>query len=377
MAMIGGGTGSFIGPVHLMAARMDSMIELVAGAFSSKTDISEKSGREYGLPDNRIYGSWEEMIEKESRLPADKKPDIICVATPNNLHYGPVIKAINAGFHVICDKPLCISVEEALDIKSALESGNSLFCITHNYSGYPMVKKAREMVAGGELGTIRKVMVEYLQGWLSDKEEERGNKQAEWRSDPAKAGKAGCMGDIGTHAFQLAEYISGNRVKRLFSQLNTYVDGRILDDDGNVFLDFENGIKGTLLASQVACGEENALSIRVYGTEGSLEWKQMEPNNLYFRKKDSALQVYRTASPYGSPGLIAEKHSRLPGGHPEGFIEAFANLYRNFALNIMALRNNEKHDSSYDYPGIADGLRGMKFLDAVVDSSEKDQWREI
>ncbi|MCF8222424.1 MAG: Gfo/Idh/MocA family oxidoreductase [Bacteroidales bacterium] len=377
MAMIGGGTGSFIGPVHLMAARMDSMIELVAGAFSSKTDISEKSGREYGLPVNRIYGNWEEMIEKESRLPADQKPDIICVVTPNNLHYAPVIKAINAGFHVICDKPLCISVEEALDIKSALESGNTLFCITHNYSGYPMVKKAREMVAGGELGTIRKVMVEYLQGWLSDKEEERGNKQAEWRSDPAKAGKAGCMGDIGTHAFQLAEYISGNRVKRLFSQLNTYVDGRILDDDGNVFLDFQNGIKGTLLASQVACGEENALSIRVYGTAGSLEWKQMEPNNLYFRKKDSALQVYRTASPYGSPGPIAEKHSRLPGGHPEGFIEAFANLYRNFALNIMALRNNEKHDSSYDYPGIADGLRGMKFLDAVVDSSEKDQWREI
>jgi len=240
-----------------------------------------------------------------------------------------------------------------------------------------MVKKAREMVAGGELGKIRKVMVEYLQGWLSDKEEERGNKQAEWRSDPAKAGKAGCMGDIGTHAFQLAEYISGNRVKRLFSQLNTYVDGRLLDDDGNVFLDFENGIKGTLLASQVACGEENALSIRVYGTEGSLEWKQMEPNNLFFRKKDSALQVYRTASPYASPGPVAEKHSRLPGGHPEGFIEAFANLYRNFALNIMALRNNEKHDSSYDYPGIADGLRGMKFLDAVVDSSKRDQWREI
>ncbi len=240
-----------------------------------------------------------------------------------------------------------------------------------------MVKKAREMVRKGELGEIRKVHAEYLQGWLSDKEENRGNKQAEWRADPSKAGKAGCMGDIGTHAFQLSEYITGRKVEKLYSRLNTFVEGRLLDDDGNVMLDFEDGIRGTLLASQVALGEENSFSIRIYGSRGSLSWKQMEPNSLLVRWKDKPLQVYRTATGFSSIGRIADRHSRLPAGHPEGFIEAFANLYRNFALSMEARRDGRHPDPDCDYPGIEDGIRGMKFLEAVVSSSKEEKWKEV
>ena len=377
MAMIGGGIGSFIGPVHLMAARMDNMIELVAGAFSSNPDNSARSGMEYGLTEERIYGSWREMIEKESRLPDSLRPDFVCIATPNHLHYKPTLESIKAGFHVVCDKPLCLSVKEALEIKNELDEQDTLFCITHNYTGYPMVKKAREMVQNGKLGIIRKVVVEYLQGWLSDKEEDKGNKQAEWRADPAKAGDAGCMGDIGTHAFQLSEYITGKKVEKLYSQLNTFVEGRLLDDDGNVILNFEDGIRGSLVASQVALGEENSLSIRIYGNRGSLRWRQMEPNSLLVRWKDSPMEVYRTATGFKSIGEIADNHSRLPAGHPEGFIEAFANLYRNFALHLQAYKQGEMQNPEYDYPRIDDGVRGMQFLEAVVKSSKEEKWVKI
>jgi predicted dehydrogenase len=280
MAMIGGGIGSFIGPVHFMAARMDNMIDLVAGAFSSNPETSTRSGLEYGLPKERIYSSWQKMIDSESLLPENDRPDFICIATPNHLHYQPALESIKAGFHVVCDKPLCMSVNEALEIKNALLEHDKLFCITHNYTGYPMVKKAREMVRKGELGTIRKVVIEYLQGGLSEKKEGKGNRRAEWKADPAKAGIAGSMGDIGTHAFQLSEYITGKKVIKLFSQLNIFVEGRLLYDDGNAILNFEDGIKGTLVASQVALGEENGLSIRIYGTRGSIAWQQMEPNSL-------------------------------------------------------------------------------------------------
>ncbi|HCC69884.1 MAG TPA: oxidoreductase [Bacteroidales bacterium] len=377
MAMIGGGTGSFIGPVHLMAARMDNKIELVAGAFSSDPVISARSGKEYGLSKERVYASWQDMIKNESSLSESKKPDFVCITTPNYLHFKPALESIKAGFHIVCDKPLCLEVEEALELKNAIDKRNTLFCLTHNYTGYPMVKKAREMVCNGELGTIRKVVVEYLQGWLSDKEEDKGNKQAVWRADPSKAGMAGCMGDIGTHAFQLSEYITGKRVKKLYSQLNTFVEGRLLDDDATVILNFEEGIKGSLVASQVALGEENSLSIRVYGTKGSLGWKQMEPNSLLLRWKDAPMQVYRTGTGYEAIGSTASKHNRLPAGHPEGFIEAFANLYRNFAINLIALKEGRQHDQQYDYPGIDDGIRGMQFLDAVVRSSREEEWADV
>ena len=377
MAMIGGGIGSFIGPVHLMAARMDNMIELVAGAFSSDAETSIKSGLEYGLPAERVYESWQEMIRAERKLPSGDRPDLVCIATPNHLHFKPALEAIKSGFHIVCDKPLCLNLEEAYELEKAIKQNNTLFCITHNYTGYPMVKKAREMIQNGDLGSIRKVVVEYLQGWLSEKEESLGNKQAEWRADPAKAGAAGCMGDIGTHAFQLSEYITGKKVEKLYSQLNTHIDGRKLDDDGVVILNFEEGIKGSLVASQVAAGEENGLSIRIYGTEGGLEWRQMEPNSLVVRWKSKPLQVYRTATGFEAIGKLVDNHSRIPAGHPEGFIEAFANLYRNFALNLIAEKDNIKHDPQYDYPGIEDGVRGMRFLEAVVKSSKEDRWREV
>ena len=377
MAMIGGGIGSFIGPVHLMAARMDNMIELIAGAFSSDPETSRRSGLEYGLTEQRIYSDWQNMIESESRLPDNERPDFVCIATPNHLHYRPALESIKAGFHLVCDKPLCLSLKEAIEIRDTLVKNDKLFCITHNYTGYPMVKKAREMVRKGELGKIRKVVVEYLQGWLSEKEEEKGNKQAMWRADPAKAGNAGCMGDIGTHAFQLSEYITNRKVKKLYSQLNTFVEGRLLDDDGNVILNFEDQIRGSLVASQVALGEENSFSIRVYGSKGSLNWKQMEPNSLLVRWKDNPFQVYRTGPQFESTGETAANHSRLPAGHPEGFIEAFANLYRNFALHLKAYREGKTQDAVYDYPGIEDGVRGMKFLEAVVRSSKEERWTEV
>ncbi|HDZ41633.1 MAG TPA: Gfo/Idh/MocA family oxidoreductase [Bacteroidetes bacterium] len=377
MAMIGGGIGSFIGPVHLMAARMDNMIELVAGAFSSNPGTSRRSGIEYGLSKERIYDDWHDMICKEAGLPDGIRPDFICIASPNHLHFKPAMEAIAAGFHIVCDKPLCLTVEEAIQLRDALRTTNKLFCLTHNYTAYPMVKKAREMVRDGELGIVRKVVVEYLQGWLSDREEEKGNKQAEWRADPARAGNAGCMGDIGTHAFQLSEYITGKKVEKLYAQLNTFVEGRLLEDDGNVLLNFECGIKGSLVASQVALGEENAFSIRIYGSNGSLRWEQMEPNSLVVRWKDRPMQVYRTGAGFKAMGHIAGLHTRLPAGHPEGFIEAFASLYRNFALHLQSYKKGEKPDPDYDYPGIEDGLRGMRFLEAVVRSSRNKKWTNV
>jgi predicted dehydrogenase len=368
MGMIGGGEGSFIGPVHRMAARLDGLIDLVCGAFSSDPAISEATGMNEGLDPSRIYPSWKEMISHECKLPDDVRPHFISVVTPNHLHYSPAKMALEAGFHIVCDKPLCMSVAEAIDLHETVERTGKLFCLTHNYTGYPMVKRAREMVLGGELGNIRKIAVEYFQGWLSSPVETTGNRQAEWRSDPKKAGIAGAMADIGTHAFNLAEYISGLEVVALSADLHSVVPGRLLDDDGNVILLFENGIRGTLLASQIALGEENNLSIRVYGDRGSLAWKQMEPNTLTLMWPDRPLQQYHTGTSFSEKGKSAPLHTRIPAGHPEGFIEAFANLYRNFALHIFAESEGKSVDVMTDYPGIYEGVRGMKFLEAVVAS---------
>jgi len=374
MAMIGGGTGSFIGPVHRIAAAMDGLVELSAGAFSSDPVVSSETGRALGLDPERVYDSWSEMINRESALPPHLRPHIISVVTPNWLHHGPAVAALDAGFHLVCDKPLSLSLNEALDIEKRVVKNNLLFCITHNYTGYPMVKKARDLVTDGSLGKIRKIAVEYFQGWLSAKVEETGNRQAVWRADPSKAGIAGCMADIGTHAFNLAEYITGLEVNSLFASLNRIVEGRVLDDDGSVILNFEGGAKGSLLASQVATGEENNLRIKIYGTRGGLEWEQMNPNNLLVRWTDRPYEVYRAASAYLGAGSVAGLHTRLPAGHPEGFIEAFANLYRNFAIAVMAHEGGTRAEGKYDYPGIIAGVRGMRFLESVVKSNETHSW---
>jgi predicted dehydrogenase len=370
MGMIGGGEGSLIGPVHRMAARLDGLAGLVCGTFSSDPELSLATGIAEGLPSSRIYADWKDMIRTESTLPAEVKPHFISIVTPNHLHYGPAKMALEAGFHVICDKPLCISVAEALDLHETVERTGRLFCLTHNYTGYPMVKKAREMVTGGEIGKIRKVIVEYLQGWLSTPVEMTGNRQAVWRSDPSRAGIAGAMADIGTHAFNLAEYITGGEVVSLSAELHSTLQGRKLDDDGTVTLSFADGFRGTLLASQVATGEENNLSIRIYGEKGGIYWRQMEPNTLTLMWPDAPVQLFRTGTSFTGTGPAAAMHTRIPAGHPEGFIEAFANLYRNFCMHIRALEEGRQPPETADYPGIHEGVRGMKFLEAAVASSK-------
>ncbi len=368
MGMIGGGEGSLIGPVHRMAARLDGLSELVCGAFSSDPAVSSATGEREYLDRSRVYETWQEMITREKSLSGDLRPHFISIVTPNHLHYGPAKMALEAGFHVVCDKPLCMSVAEAIDLHETVERTSKLFCLTHNYTGYPMVKRVREMVLGGEIGTVRKVVVEYLQGWLSSPVEKTGNRQAEWRSDPARAGIAGAMADIGTHAFNLAEYVSGLEVKAVSADLHSVVPGRLLDDDGNVILHFSNGVCGTLLASQIATGEENNLSIRVYGDRGGISWRQMEPNTVIVLWPDKPPQMLRTGTSFTGSGVAAPMHTRIPAGHPEGFIEAFANLYRNFAHSIIAQMEGRNHEIMADYPGIYEGVRGMKFLEAVVAS---------
>lgn len=375
MGMIGGGTGSLIGPVHRMAARLDGLAELVCGAFSSDPGLSASTGAGEGIQPSRSYATWQEMITTESTLPRDVRPHFITIVTPNNLHYGPAKMAMEAGFHVICDKPLCHSTAEAQDLYETVERTGRLFCLTHNYTGYPIVKRAREIVQAGEIGEVRKVIVEYLQGWLSTPVETTGNRQAAWRSDPSRAGIAGAMADIGTHAFNLAEYITGEEVVSLSASLRRTIPGRVLDDDGAVSLIFESGMQGTLLVSQVATGEENNLSIRVYGEKGGLAWRQMEPNTLTLMWPEAPVQLARTGTSFPGTGRVAAMHTRIPAGHPEGFIEAFANLYRNFMMHLIALEEGHEPDPLADYPGIREGVRGMKFLEAVVSSSRNGSVR--
>jgi predicted dehydrogenase len=375
MGMIGGGEGSFIGPVHRMAARLDGMIDLVSGAFSSDPSVSAATGFKEGLERSRIYDTWQEMIRSESTLPQDIRPHFIAIVTPNHLHYGPARMALEAGFDVLCDKPLCMSVAEAIDLHETIERTGKLFCLTHNYTGYPIIKRAREMIAGGEIGEIRKVAVEYFQGWLSSPVETTGNRQAEWRADPRRAGIAGAMADIGTHAFNLAEYVSGLEVIALSADLHSVLPDRVLDDDGSIFLLFNNGCSGTLLVSQIALGEENNLSLRIYGDKGSIEWKQMEPNSLKVMWPDGLVQIYRTATTFTGASPSSSLHTRIPAGHPEGFIEAFANLYRNFACHILDVSEGRPYNAIKDYPGINEGVRGMKFLEAAVFSGTNNSVR--
>lgn len=365
MGMVGGGTDAFIGAIHRLAALMDNQIELVCGCFSINPEISKSSGKLYYLPDNRVYETFQEMFEKEARLPEGERMDFVSIVTPNFVHFAPAMMALEKGFNVVLDKPITFTLDEALQLKKKVEETGLTLALTHTYSGYPAVKHARQMVAGGELGKIRKVYVEYPQGWLSAKVEDMGNAQASWRTDPKRSGKAGCMGDIGTHAHHLAEYITGLKVTELCADLNTYVPNRLLDDDGAALLRFENGATGVLMATQVAAGEENALKIKVYGEKGGLEWAQMEPNTLIAKWIGKPTQILRVGTSLGS--AVAAHNSRTPGGHPEGYLEAFANIYRNFSLTVRAKMNNQEPTAEMlDFPGVDDGIRGMQFIDTVV-----------
>lgn len=377
MGMIGGGKNAFIGAVHRIAANMDGLIELVCGAFSSNPDNARESGLALYLPKDRVYPDYEEMIEKESRLPEGERMDFVAIVTPNHAHFAPAMLALENGFHVVIEKPMTFSLEEAKLLQKKVADTGLLLCLTHTYAGYPMVKQARQMVKNGVFGKIRKIYVEYPQGWLSRLSEKEGSKQAEWRTDPSRSGKSGCMGDIGTHAAHLAEYISGLQIKQLCADLSIMVEGRALDDDGNVLLRFDNGATGVLFASQVAAGEENALTIRVYGEKGGLEWAQQEPNTLLVKWLDQPTQVFRAGSNYGdrlSP--YAVHNCRTPGGHPEGYLEAFGNLYRNFALTLIArLDGTTPSKEALDFPTVAEGVRGMAFVDNVIRSNESlEKW---
>ncbi len=370
--MVGGGRGAFIGAVHRMAAALDGEIELVCGAFSSDPEKSKASAADLHLPADRSYGSYQEMIEKEKSLPDDQRMDFVSIVTPNHVHYPPAKMAMENGFHVICDKPLCFDLEEAHDLVKTVKDTGMIFALTHNYTGYPMVKQAKHMVAAGELGQIRKIVVEYPQGWLSTKLEDSEQKQASWRTDPKRSGIAGSMGDIGTHAENLAEYISGLRIKSMCADLSTFVPGRLLDDDGNILLRFENGAKGILHASQISAGEENNINIRVYGTKGGIQWHQQEPNTLIVRWLDQPMQYLRTG--VGDLYESTQKHTRLPSGHPEGYLEAFANIYRNFAKCVQARIDGVEVDPVYDdFPRVEDGLRGMQFIYKAVESGKSDE----
>lgn len=369
LGMVGGGEGAFIGAVHRMAAALDGDWQLAAGAFSTDAGRNQRTGEALGLTPQRVYASLDAMIAGERELPESERIDALAIVTPNHLHAPMAIAALNAGFHVFCEKPMAMSVAEAEAIAEAARASGRHFALAFTYSGYPLVEEARARVARGDLGAIRLVQVEYLQGWLSLPIDTAGNKQAEWRTDPARAGLGGCLGDIGTHAFQLAEHVSGLRVETVSAELTTHVAGRRLDDDVSALLRFAGGARGVLKASQVAAGEENGLKLRIHGERGGLEWAQMEPNTLILRWLDRPAEIVRA----GGPGLQESTAGllRTPSGHPEGYIEAFANLYRAFAAAIRGGGNRW-------FPGVADGLRTMRFIEAVIANAASDaKWTMI
>ncbi len=372
MGMVGGGTDAFIGAIHRLAALMDNQIELVCGCFSVNPEISKESGKQYYLPEDRVYATYQEMFEKEAQLPEGERMDFVSIVTPNFVHFAPAMMALDNGFNVVLDKPITFTLDEALKLKEKIEETGLTFALTHTYSGYPAVKHGKHMIAEGQLGKIRKVFVEYPQGWLSSKLEDTGNAQASWRTDPKRSGKAGCMGDIGTHVHHLAEYMTGLKVTELCAELNVFVPNRLLDDDGAALLRFNNGAKGVLMATQIAAGEENAIRIRIYGDKGGLDWEQMEPNTLILKKLGEPTQILRVGTSMNSD--IATHNTRTPGGHPEGYLEAFANIYRNFSLTVRAKANGEKPSAEMlDFPGVEDGIRGMQFIDTVVSAGYNDE----
>ncbi len=369
---IGGGQGSFIGAVHRRAAISDGLTELVAGAFASTPEKAKASGKELLIADDRNYGTWQEMLEKESALPPGERIDFVNIVTPNHVHFEPALAFVEAGFNVVLDKPMVHTSEQAAALVAAVEKHNVVFGVTHNYTGYPMAKEARDWVRSGRLGEIQRVVVEYPQGWLLEKIEDTGAKQAEWRTDPKRSGIAGAMGDIGSHCENLVSYITGLELESLCADLTTFVPGRLLDDDVNVLLRFKNGARGVLWCSQIAAGEENGIAIKVYGTKAGLEWHQEHPNWLYFKDPAGPMQVYKRGNGYF--GEAATRATHLPFGHPEAFFEAFGNLFMNITDAIRAkLVGREPTALELDFPTVYDGARGVKFIEKVVESSRSDQ----
>ena len=378
MGMVGGGPGAFIGNVHRIAARLDDGVELVCGAFSSSPEKSRQTGAELYLDPARVYGSWKEMIAREAQLPEDVRMDFVTIVTPNHLHFPPAKAALRAGFHVISDKPMTLDAAEARELVDLVEQTGLVFGLTHNYTGYPMVKQARAMVGAGEFGEIRRVLVEYPQGWLSQKLESTDHKQASWRHDPKKSGAAGALGDIGTHAENLASYVIGQEVTRVLCETTSFVEGRTLDDDASVMMHFDGGAKGLLFCTQIAAGEENGLRVRVYGETGGLEWWQMEPNTLRVTAHEGPATLLRPG--VGELTPEAEAGVRLPAGHPEGFLEAFANVYRGVsqAIRVHAGEDVPAEGELLDFPDVYDGLQGMKFIEATVESGQNGNvWVEL
>lgn len=361
--IVGGGRGAFIGAVHRIAAELDSEARVVAGAMSSNPDVAKESAADWYL--ERSYDSFKTMATEEAAR--DDGIDFVIVATPNNLHL-PVTRAfLDAGIHVICDKPLTATLDEADEMVELIDKSDCLFALTHTYAGYPMVRQAKEMVAAGELGDLRRVQVEYNQDWLREPLERQGNKQAEWRTDPERAGISCCVGDIGTHAKHLLEFVSGQKVTSLCAELTSFVEGRQLDDDASMLLRMDGGARGTLVCSQIACGEENAISLRIYGTKAGLEWHQQEPNTLIIKRADKPWERYRTGGGY--LGVAATNATRTPAGHPEGYLEAFANIYSDFIADVRRVANGKK--PLKNYPDADDGVRGMRFVKAAVDSADR------
>jgi len=374
LGMVGGGEGAFIGAVHRLAARMDDQYSFVAGALSSTPEKSLRSGASLGLDPKRTYGTYEEMAKKEGR----RKDGIeaVAIVTPNHMHAGPALAFLKAGIHVICDKPLTTSLKEALKLQAAAEKSGKIFAVTHNYTGYPMVRQARAMIAAGELGEIRVVQVEYPQDWLAEPLEQTGQKQADWRTDPSRSGAGGCIGDIGTHAYNLADFITNIPVVDVSAELTTFVEGRRLDDDTHVRMHYANGAKGTLWASQVAVGNENALRIRVYGTKGGISWSQENPNYLQF--SPISKPTYTITRGGAGSGAEAGRMTRIPPGHPEGYLEGFANIYTEIAHAIRASRSGIKPDAAVLFPTIHDGVKGLAFIEAAIASSAKaGRWTKV
>lgn len=372
--MVGGGQGAFIGAVHRMAANLDGQIELVAGAFSSTLENSRKTGEQLFLNPERVYGSYEEMARAEARHPVEERMDFVAIVTPNFLHAPVAMAFLRAGFHVVCDKPMTLTLPEAKKIRAAVNKSGRVFALTHNYTGYPMVKEARKLVQEGRLGKILKVVAEYSQGWLLDKIEDEGQKQAAWRLDPKRAGASSCVGDIGSHAENLGRYITGLHVAELCAEFTSFIPGRTLEDDAAILIRYRGGAKGVLYCSQISCGEENNLNIRVYGTEGSLAWRQENPNELKLTLKDEPAKILRRGN--GGLSEAAAKATRLPPGHPEAFLEAFANVYGGAVEAIRARLEGRK--GAFDFPTVEDGVEGLAFIEACVKSAKSGgKWTKL
>ncbi len=376
MGMIGGGEGSFIGAVHRMAANLDGQIELVAGCFSSQKERNKISGKQLFIEPRRIYSDFESMAKGEATLPEGERIDFVSIVTPNHLHYTPAMAFLKEGFHVVCDKPMTFTLKEALELRKAAQKSKKLFMLTHNYSGYPMIQEAREQVKKGALGKILKIVVEYSQGWLLKRIEREGQKQAVWRTDPKKAGISCCIGDIGTHGEHLARFVTGLEIESLCADLTTFIKGRPLEDDGNVLLRYKGGAKGVLISSQIMAGEENNLVLRVYGEKASLEWHQEHPNELSLKFLDQPRQILRRGNSY--IGDVAKDYTRIPFGHPEAFLEAFANLYQSMVRAIRHRESTSDPTLLRDFPGVEDGVKGMAFVETVVRSSKSSQkWTKL